>query len=239
MRIYIASSEIYLVKAPQSFFVILIAMVCAHAALPNAAYSQTADSSKTKKAKIKEVPLKEALARHKPGDTVAVVNGVLVTYEDFNSVMAGYLKSIVAETKNNVVNDTLYTEIVDSAWNRVISDVIIEHEIEKRKLEMSVAAIKDSLIASPPDFLHQQFSDSLGAFHPEVMRQALDDPRNDTIVTMIVEGERVRLETDRLMASLAKKGASEDEREEAFAAWLKKAKRAATIDDRRTRFGFY
>ena len=183
--------------------------------------------------------MQEAEARHKPGDTVAVINGELVTFADFNSIMSGYLKRFVAQSGNDVVSDTLYTEIVDSAWNRAVTDIIIEHEIVKRKLRMTVSAIKDSLIASPPDFIRMQFTDSLGKFHPEIMRKALDDPHNDTIVGLIVEGERDRLETDRLMISIAKKGATEDERETAFAGWLKRAKRTAKIDDRRTRFGFY
>ncbi len=39
---------------------------------------------------------------------------------------------------------------------------------------------------------------------------------------MIIEGERDRLETDLLMISIARKGATEEEREQAFAAWLKR-----------------
>lgn len=231
------------VRALHSFITIsFVVLFCI--AMPNRyVHAQIADSAKAT-AKLKEVPLKEAEARHKPEDTVAVVNGVLITFADFNSIMSGYLKSIVARTKNNIVTDTLYTEVVDSAWDRALSDIIIEHEIEKRRLGMSVAEIKNTLIETPPDFLRQQFSDSLGTFHPEIMRKALDDPRNDTVVSVIVEGERVRLETDRLAASIAKtsiakKGATNAEREQAFAAWLKKAKRTANIDDRRTRFGFY
>ncbi len=223
----------------RSFIVIALVFVCGTVVLPHTARAQTADTAKKKLTKLKEVPLKEAEARHKPGDTVAVINGELVTFSDFNSIMSGYLKAFVAQSGNDVVSDTLYTEIVDSSWNRAVTDIIIEHEITKRKLRMSVAAIKDSLLADPPDFLRTQFSDSLGKFHPEIMKKALDDPRNDTIVRLVVEGERDRLETDRLMQSVAKKGATEDEREQAFAGWLKRAKRAATIDDRRTRFGFY
>jgi hypothetical protein len=223
----------------RSFIAIALVFVCT-AVLPFSARAQTADTSKTQKlTKLKEVPLKEAEARHKPGDTVAVINGELVTFADFNSIMSGYLKRFVAQSKNNVVSDTLYTEIVDSSWNRAVTDIIIEHEIVKRKLRMSVSAIKDSLIASPPDFLRLQFTDSLGTFHPEIMRKALDDPRNDTLASLVVEGERDRLETDRLLISIAKKGATEEERDIAFTGWLKRAKHSAKIDDRRTRFGFY
>jgi hypothetical protein len=189
--------------------------------------------------KLEEVPLKQAEARHKPGDTVAVVNGVLITFSDFNSIMAGYLKSIVTRTKNNVVNDTLYTEVVDSAWDRAVSDIIIEQEITKRKLRMSIVEIKEWIVANPPDFLRQQFTDSLRKFQAEAMRKALNDPRNDTVVEVLVEGSRISLETQRLVFSIAKKGASPTDAANEFEVWLKKAKRSATIDDRRTRFGFY
>jgi hypothetical protein len=224
----------------RSFIAIALVFVGCLTLLPHSAYTQTTDSAKSKKlTKLPEGTLKESKARHKPGDTVAVVNGELITFSDFNSIMSGYVQAYVAQSKNNVVTDTVYTEIVDSAWDRAVSDIIIEHEIEKRKLGMSVATLKDSILANPPDFIRMQFTDSLGTFHQDFMRKAMNDPRNDTIVSMIIEGERVRLETDRLMISIAKKGATEEEREQAFAAWLKRAKHAATIDDRRTRFGFY
>ncbi len=226
-----------------SFITIIFALSVSILTLATIAYAQETPSKeapgKEKQTTFKEVPLKEAEARHKPGDTVAVVNGVLITFSDFNSIMSGYVKDYVAQSKNNVVTDTMYTAIVDSAWDRALSDILIEREIAKRRLELSVPAIKDSILLAPPDFLRMQFTDSLGTFHPEIMRNALDDSRNDTIVNMIVEAERVQLETERLISSIAKKGATENEREQAFAAWLKKAKHSATIDDRRTRFGFY
>jgi hypothetical protein len=233
--------RLFFVTFRGSFIAIALVLAGCTMLRPYAARAQNADSTKAKKkiTKLEEVPLKEAEARHKPGDTVAIINGELVTFADFNSIMSGYLQSIVKRTKNNVVNDSLYTEVVDSAWNRAITDIIIEHEIAKRRLGLSVAAIKDSLVSDPPVFIRLQFTDSLRTFHPDMMRKALNDPRNDSIVIMVVEAERVRLETDRLMASIAKKGATEKERELAFAGWLKRAKRTATIDDRRTRFGFY
>ncbi len=219
--------------ARHSFIAILF--VLSVSALAPAAATRAQDKTPP----LKKVPLKEAEARHKPGDTVAVVNGVIVTFADFNSIMSGYLKALVARTKDSVVTDSLYTVTVDSAWDGAVDDILIEHEIAKRKLGMTTAMIKDSLVNDPPDFLRQHFTDSLGHFRPERMRKMLDNPRNDTIVRIIVGGERVRLETERLMANIAKKGVNADQREQAFETWLRKAKRAAKIDDRRTRFGFY
>jgi len=203
---------------------------------PTLAYAQSQKHPSPKK--TREVPFATVKARHAPGDTVAVVNGVVIRYADFMSIMSGYLKLFVARSKNDIVSDSLYTVIVDSAWDRAVTDIIIEGAIAKRKLEMSDAMVKDSLVAHPPDFLRRQFTDSLGAFHPEYMRAGLNDPRNDSIVHLILEGERERLETERLAKSVApnKTGA---ERDRAFADWLTHAKRTADIDDRRTRFGFY
>lgn len=197
--------------------------------------AQTKHSKKTPK----EVPFSEAEMRHAPGDTVAVVDGVVITFQDFNSIMAGYLKTFVARTNNNLVTDSLYTVIVDSAWDRAVSDIVIEQAIAKQRVEMNDREVKDSLVHNPPDFLRSQFSDSLGHFRPEIMRQAMDDPRNDSIVRVIVEGERERLETERLAERVAPKARTPAERERMFDAWLRHAKLTAHIDDRRTRFGFY
>ncbi len=188
--------------------------------------------------KPKEVPFTTAEARHAPTDTVAVVNGVVIRYGDFMSIMSGYLRLFVARSKDDIVSDSLYTVIVDSAWNSAVNDIIIEGAIHKRRLEMTDALVKDSLVADPPDFLRRQFSDSIGTFHPDYMRAGLNDPRNDSVVRIILEGERERLETERLAENVAPHvtGAARDR---AFQDWLTHAKRTADIDDRRTRFGFY
>ena len=80
----------------------------------------------------KEVPFATAVARHAPGDTVGVVNGVVIRYADFMSIMSGYLRLFVARSKNDIVTDSLYTVIIDSAWDRALSDIIIEGAIAKR-----------------------------------------------------------------------------------------------------------
>lgn len=189
--------------------------------------------------KPKEVPFSEAVARHDPMDTVGVVNGTVIRYGDFMSIMSGYLKLFVARSGNDMVSDSLYSIIVDSAWDRAVYDIIIEGAIAKRHLDMTDAAVKDSLLASPPDFLRHQFTDSTGTFHPEILRTGLNDPRNDSIVHLIIEGERERLETERLEASVTPKALSGAERYEAFLAWVRHEERIARIEDRRSRFGFY
>ena len=176
---------------------------------------------------------------HLPTDTVGIVNGVVITYADFNSIMSGYLKTFVQRTGDNVVTDSLYSVIVDSSWNKAVSDILTELEIQKRKLEMTDSAVKQVILQDPPAFLRQQFTDSTGTFHPEYLSLALNDPRNDSIVRIIVGAETVRWETYRLIASLDPKAHSPAEKKRAYQAWLKQAMTKATIVDKRLSFGFY
>ncbi|HWF43841.1 MAG TPA: SurA N-terminal domain-containing protein, partial [Candidatus Kapabacteria bacterium] len=93
-------------------------------------------AQKTKSHPQKKVTQVAPLHNHLPGDTVGVVNGDVITYADFNSIMSGYLKLFVQRSGDNVVTDSLYSVIVDSAWNKAVTDILTEQEIQKRKLEM-------------------------------------------------------------------------------------------------------
>jgi hypothetical protein len=176
---------------------------------------------------------------HLPTDTVGIVNGVVITYADFNSIMSGYLKAFVQRSGDNVVTDSLYSVIVDSSWSKAVSDILTELEIQKRKLEMTDSAVKQVILQDPPDFLRQQFTDSTGKYYPEYLSRALNDPHNDTIVRIIVGEETVRWETYRLIASLDPKAHSPEEKKRAYNAWLKHATAKAAIVDKRLSFGFY
>ena len=218
----------------RALFLILFVFSFGHATWPSVARSQSpANESRKKITQVKPA------RKHNKSDTVGVVNGVVITYGDFMSIMSGYLKAFVARSKDNLVSDSLYTVIVDSSWRRAVSDVLIEQEIRKRKLSMTDADVKAALIDNPPDYLRTQFTDSLGVLHKDIVKRALNDPASDSIVSVIVMGERIRLETDRLLASIAEKSHTPNDRDRAFEAWLRKTMAASKIVDRRTTFGFY
>jgi len=186
----------------------------------------------------RKVPVNQP-TKHLPTDTVGVVNDEVITYADFKSIMSGYLKIFVAQSGNNVVSDSLYTIIVDSSWDRAITDILTEQEIGKRHVGMTNAEIEDSLAQNPPDYLQKQFTDSLGKFHGDIMRKALADPRNDSIAAIVLSEEQVRMESEKLMNSFGPKNVSPEEHRKAFDSWLQRAKKKAHITDYRIRFGFY
>jgi hypothetical protein len=176
---------------------------------------------------------------HEPTDTVGVVNGTVINYADFNAMMSGYLRKFVKESGNNLVTDSLYSLIVDSAWDNAVTDIVIEQTIQKEHLGLSDSEAVEMIVANPPDFLASQVTDAQGTVHREALRQALTDPRNDSVSQVIIQGERMRLENEKLVAWVAPKATTDAARRSAFDAWLRKAKSKAVVMDKRLAFGFY
>jgi len=214
----------------------LVALVAALFATGMTHHAASAQSSRHAQKKVTQVAQPR---QHSRADTVGVVNNEVITYGDFNSIMSGYLKIFVKRSNDNVITDSLYSIIVDSSWDRAVNDILTEQEIGKRKISMSEAEMKAALIENPPAYLRSQFTDSTGVLHPEYMSQALNDPRNDSIVRTIVAGEQVRLETERLAKSIDPTATTDAAVQQTYQAWLRKARASAKILDKRTQFGFY
>lgn len=229
--------SLYFFVRVRSFFLSAVIAFILSGMLWHSASAQK-PGSKPAEGGSRKVPLDE-LPKHASTDTVGIVNGEVIEYGDFMSIMAGYLKTFVTRSKDNVVSDSLYTVIVDSSWDRAVTDIITEQEIMKRHLAMTAGEIEDSLQQNPPDYLRKQFTDSLGTFHGDIMRRALTDPRNDTIAAVVMDDERVRLESERLLGSFGTKTTAAAERQKAYDAWLQRAKKKARIIDKRIRFGLY
>jgi hypothetical protein len=176
---------------------------------------------------------------HEPTDTVGVVNGTVITYSDFNAMMSGYLKMFVTRSGDNVVTDSLYSVIVDSAWEKAVEDILIEQAIQKNNLALSDSEAIEMIVANPPEFLSAQVTDAQGKVHPEALRPALLDPRNDSLTRIIVQGERMRLENEKFMRWVAPNAKTEAARRSAYDAWMRKAEAKARIEDKRLAFGFY
>lgn len=176
---------------------------------------------------------------HEPGDTVGVVNGTVITYADFNSMMSGYLKLFVKRSGNNIVTDSLYSVIVDSAWENAVEDILVEQTIQKEHLALSNSEAIEMIVQNPPDFLATQVTDAQGVVHRDGLRQALTDPRNDSVTRIVVQGERLRLENEKFRTWIAPKATTGAARQQAYAAWMRKAKLSARIEDKRLAFGFY
>ena len=201
------------------------------AALPIAASAQ---SSKKKTAqKQTEQP---APKRHRGTDTVGVINGEVLMLRDFKSVLSEIIRSAASDS---IVSEENWTVYVNAAWEECLKAVLVQQEILKRGLGLSNAQVKAALVKNPPEFLASQFVDSTGAFRPDILEWALNDPSQDSVVQIVVSAHRMKLEDEALRNSIAPNAKSEAEREGQFQAWLTDQKRRARVIDNRLRFGYY
>lgn len=174
--------------------------------------------------------------RHRGTDTVGIVNGEVIMLRDFKSVLSEIVRSAASDS---IVSEENWTVYVDAAWDKCVEAVVLQQEIEKRKLSLTDDEVKEHLVTNTPEFLVTQFSDPSGNFNREALQYALNDPTQDSIVQIVVGAERFRLENDRLMKSVAPDAQSDADRQKLFAAWLNKQKNNARQIDRRIAFGYY
>jgi hypothetical protein len=174
--------------------------------------------------------------KYKSLDTVGIVNGTVIYYGDYKDM----LKQTIRENqRDSVVSDTAFARYVNMTWDKIVLDILVEEEVEKRKLSLTEEQVIKRLLAEPPDELRAQFVNTIGAFDRDACAKYLRNPEPDLARTRYVEYYWTKFEGERFFASLVKKGANSEERMKAFTDWYQKKLTTAQIFDRRTSFGFY
>ncbi len=186
-------------------------------------YSYAQDSTKPKK-------------KHKMTDTVGVVNGSVIRLYDFRELLSDITRT---EAPDSIVQDTEFTRYVNMTWERLVSDILIYQEIEKRKLNISEEELVRRLLKEPPEELRLDFTNPEGTFEKEAYKDFLQGTQPDSARTLVLNYYHMQYEQESLLRALAPKAKSDRARHEAFAAWFKKAFQSAQIEDRRTGFGYY
>ena len=185
-----------------------------------------------------------AQKKHKLTDSVGVVNSEVITFFDFRARLSERIEQAAraGEVKNKKVTPEQYTKFVDATWEDMIRDVIVEHEIHKRKLPILTATdaeVRARTLQDPPFLLKRSFTDSLGKFDTSALRAVLTDPSYDSVATMILAEQRDRYERAALKVSITPHAANDAALEAGFAAWYKRERKRARLLDFRTAFGFY
>ncbi|HET6512804.1 MAG TPA: SurA N-terminal domain-containing protein [Candidatus Kapabacteria bacterium] len=185
---------------------------------------------------LKKVEKKLEPRKHKPTDTVGVINGDVITYSDYRTILADIMRQAA---RDSIASEADFTKWVDAAWDQCLEAIFTRQEIEKRQLRLTDEEIKAELVNDPPVFIKNQFSDSLGNFYPDALHAALHDPTQDSVVRIIVAAQRISLEDKALKLSIAPEARTDEEREKAYKAWLVRQKNNARTIDNRLRFGYY
>lgn len=174
--------------------------------------------------------------KHKMTDTVGIVNGTPILLYSYKDVLGDIIRSAA---RDSMVSEERFTVYVNAAWNQIVGDILSEQEIAKRHLAASDSETLTHLLDNPPDFLVRQFTNNQGVLQREAMRTALESPSNDSVTKVILGVERIKLEHEKLLRSVAPTATTDAERERQYTAWLRAEQKKSRIEDRRTAFGFY
>jgi hypothetical protein len=215
-----------------------LSVVCALAILASGdAIAQKKKQPKGQpKEELKRVEKQVEPRKHQPTDTVGVINGDVITYSDFRRTLSDIVRSAA---RDSMVSEADFTKYVNASWDQLVETILVQQYIVKNQIKFSDDEVKGELVNDPPQFLKKQFTDETGQFYPDALHAALYDPAQDSVVSVIVEAQRILMESDALKLSIAPNAKSPEEREKAYRAWLTREMNQAKTVDNRLRFGYY
>jgi len=144
-------------------------------------------------------------------NNVGSINGETVTYQEFQAALDQQRE--MRKQRGQEVNDEEIDQFRDQVWDFVLSQVLIEQQVNKLGVTVSDEEIKDIILGdNPPDFLKQSFIDSVGNFNRELYENALFDPQNEQALINAEESVRQFRLNEKLQSMiLASVNVTEDE----------------------------
>ena len=111
-------------------------------------------------------------------NNVGSVNGEDITYQEFQTALDQQIENQKKQTGKDL-EEAQIDQIREQVWDAVITQKILSQLIKKYGITVTDQEIKDVILGdNPPDFLKQNFIDSLGNFNKQLYEQAIFDPQN-------------------------------------------------------------
>jgi len=144
-------------------------------------------------------------------NNVGSVNGSEITYQEFQAAMDQQRE--LSRQNGREIDEEMIDQFRDQVWDYVVTQRLIEEQVNKLKIEVSDEEVKDIILGEdPPAFLKQSFIDSAGNFNRELYENALFDPRNAQALVGAEESVRQYRLTEKLQTMiLASANVTEDE----------------------------
>jgi peptidyl-prolyl cis-trans isomerase D len=122
-------------------------------------------------------------------NNVGSINGEDITYQEFQAALDQQRE--VRKQNGQEINDEQIDQFRNQVWDFVVSQVLIEQQVNRLGISVSNEEIKDIILGdNPPDFLKQSFVDSVGNFNRELYENALFDPQNEQALINAEESVR-------------------------------------------------
>lgn len=108
---------------------------------------------------------------------VGTVNGEDISYNEFIDAMERQREAM--RQQGQEIDEQNSDQLRDQVWDALVSQKLIAAQVDKFGITVSDEEIRDIILGpNPPDFLKQNFIDSLGNFNRQIYEQALFDPQN-------------------------------------------------------------
>lgn len=154
----------------------------------------------------------EALGGGGGTNNIGSVNGEAITYQEFQVALDQQIENQKRQTGKEP-DEAQVDQIREQVWDAVITQKIFAQLIKQYGITVTDQEIKDVILGdNPPDFLKQNFIDSLGNFNKQLYEQAIFDPQNKEALIQAEELVRQSRLTQKLQSMiLASVNVGEDE----------------------------
>lgn len=145
-------------------------------------------------------------------NNIGSVNGEDITYQEFQTALDQQIENQKKQTGKDP-DELQIDQIREQVWDAVVTQKIFGQLIKQYGITVSDEEVKDVILgANPPDFLKQNFIDSLGNFNRQFYEQAIFDPQNKAALVQAEELVRQSRLTQKLQSMiLAAVNVGEDE----------------------------
>jgi len=133
---------------------------------------------------------------------VGSVNGEEISYQEFQTAVERQRESQKQQTGNDIPEEQL-DQFRDQVWESMVTQKLIENEVDRLGITVSDEEVKDIILGdNPPEFLKQNFIDSLGRFNREMYEEAIFNPQNEQILLQTEEYVRQSRYSEKLQSLL-------------------------------------
>ncbi len=109
---------------------------------------------------------------------VGSVNGVDITYNDFYDMQNNIIMQLKQQGREDLTDEE-YERVEQQTWNELVFQILIQQEIDRRKIKITDEEVTEQLINNPPDFIRNSDSFQIeGQFDQELYVQMLQAPEN-------------------------------------------------------------
>jgi len=159
----------------------------------------------------------EAIGGGGRSNNIGSVNGEDITYQEFQTALDQQTENQKKQTGKDP-DETQVDQIREQVWDAVVTQKIFAQLIKKYGISVTDQEIKDVILGdNPPDFLKQNFIDSLGNFNKQLYEQAIFDPQNKQALIQAEELVRQSRLTQKLQSMiLSSVNVGEDEVKQKF-----------------------